>query len=239
LKIFNDLLLKFERSDWSRNPEMGLIDTILEANPQLYAGMAKDILTDEKQSAFGRKDTPTVEQIVRAAILKEFKGWTYRELEYAQSDSRICATFIKLDERQPFCFQLWQKYISKVKPESLQEFLVALNRIAIQEGLEDLSAIRTDSTVVEANIHFPTNNALVWDCIREAHRLLGKLADKEGMSYRDYTQGAKSNHFKINNAKTDKRVALFKKQLGLFTKSINQLDKFVKKKMLSALSLCP
>jgi IS5 family transposase len=230
LKIFNDLLLKFERSDWSKNPEMGLIDTILENHPQLYAGMAKDILEGSKQSEFGRKDTPTVEQIVRAAILKEFKGWTYRDLEYAQSDSRICATFIKLDERQPFCFQLWQKYISKVKPETLQEFLVALNRIAIAEGLEDLSAIRTDSTVVEANIHFPTNNALVWDCIKEAQRLLSKLADKEGISYRDYTQGAKSNHFKINNAKADKRVGLFKKQLALFTKSINEVDKFVKKK---------
>ena len=45
--------------------------------------------------------------------------------------------------------------------------------------MEDIVAIRTDSTVVETNIHFPTNNSLVWDCIKEAHRLLSHLAEKE------------------------------------------------------------
>lgn len=230
MKLFNDLVLKFERPDWSRNPEMGLIDTILEKNPSLHSGMSIDITKGRKSSEFGRKDTPSVEQVVRAAILKEFKGWTYRELEYAQSDSRICAAFIKLDERKPYSFQVWQKYISKVRAESLQEFLVNLNRIAIHEGLEDLNAIRTDSTVVETNIHFPTNNSLVWDCIKEAHRLLSKLADQEAIAVRDYTSEAKSAYFKINHAKADKRVAMFKKQLTRFTKSINQVDKFVKKK---------
>jgi IS5 family transposase len=110
--------------------------------------------------------------------------------------------------------------------ESLQEFLVNLNRIAINEGLEDLNAIRTDSTVIETNMHFPTNNSLVWDCIKEAHRLLSKLAEKEGIRVRDYTSDAKSTFFKINNTRADKRVAMFKKQLTRFTKSINQVDKF-------------
>jgi IS5 family transposase len=104
LKLFNDLVLKFERPDWSKNPEMGLIDTILERNPSLHSGMSTDITKGCKTSEFGRKDTPSVEQVVRAAILKEFKGCTYRELEYAQSDSRICATFIMLDERDPYSF---------------------------------------------------------------------------------------------------------------------------------------
>jgi len=155
---------------------------------------------------------------------------TYRDLEYAQSDSRICATFIKLDERKLYSFQVWQKYISKIKQDSLQRFLVALNQIAIREGMEDLSAIRTDSTVIEANIHHPTNNSLVWDCIKEAHRLLSHLAKKENIKVRDYRSGAKANYFKINNVNADKRVVLFKKQLTLFTKSINQVDKFAKKK---------
>lgn len=114
--------------------------------------------------------------------------------------------------------------------DSLQRTLVRLNQIAIEEGFEDLIAIRTDSTVIEANIHFPTNNALVWDCIKEAHRLLSHLAKREDIKVRDYRSGAKSNHFKINNSKADKRVNLFKKQFVLFTKSIKQVDKFVKKK---------
>lgn len=230
MKIFNELVLKFGRSDWSKNPELGLIDTILDKRPDLLSLLQEDILLGSKTSDFGRKDTPTVEQVVRAAIYKEFKKLTYRDLEYAQSDSRICTTFIKLDERKPYSFQVWQKYISKVKQSSLQSFLVSLNKIAIEEGLEDLVSIRTDSTVIESNIHYPTNNSLTWDCIKEAHRLLSHLAEKEGIKVIDYRSAAKSNYFKINNSKADKRVALFKKQLVLFTKSINQVDKFVKKK---------
>ena len=188
------------------------------------------MISGSKASDFGRKDTPTVEQVIRAATFKEFKSLTYRELEYSQSDSRICAVFIKLDERKPYSFQVWQKYISKIKQGSLQKFLVALNQIAIQEGLEDLSAIRTDGTVIEANIHYPTNNSLTWDCIKEAHRLLAHLTKKEDIKVRDYRKGAKSNYFKINNTKGDRRTTLFKKQLVLFIKSIKQVDKFVKKK---------
>ncbi len=235
MKLFNELMLKFERSDWSKNPELGLIDTILERRPDLLEHLSKDILSGSKANDFGRKDTPTVDQILRAAIYKEFKSLTYRELEYAQSDSRICAAFIRLDQRKPFSYQLWQKYISKIQHETLQYLLVELNKIAIEEGLEDLNAIRIDSTVIEANIHHPTNNALVWDCIKEAHRLLSHLSEKENIKVRDYRSGAKSNYFKINNTGGDKRVAMFKKQLILFTKSINQVNKFVKKKGYSSL----
>lgn len=240
MNLFTKLTLKFERTDWGKNPELGLIDTILEQNPQLYSVLSADVTAGCKISEFGRKDTPTVEQVIRAAIYKEYKSMTYRDLEYAQSDSRICETFIGFDKFRPFSFQVWQKYISKIKVASLQEFLVAINQIAIGEGLEDIKAIRTDSTVVETNIHYPTNSSLIWDCVKQAHLLLQKLAQKEGIKFRDYRKGIKSNHFKISNSTGDKQAALFKKQLLLFTKSIRQVDRFVKKKEYSSLeSIAP
>jgi IS5 family transposase len=66
-----------------------------------------------KSSKVGRQDSPTVEQVVRAALYKEIKKLDYRELEYAQEDSRICGAFIKLEERSPFSFEMFQKYISR------------------------------------------------------------------------------------------------------------------------------
>ncbi|MFB6307307.1 MAG: ISNCY family transposase [Flavobacteriales bacterium] len=230
MKLFNDLKLKFEHPDWSRNPEFGLLDTILEQNPSLYAHLKDDIAEGMSPSKFGRKDTPTIEQIVRAAIFKELKGIDYRELEYAQSDSRICATFIKLDERDPFSFQVLQKFISKISAESLEKVLIDINQIAMDQGLESLESIRTDSTEVETNIHYPTNNSLVWDCIKESHRLLKHLKEEtQGLSYRDYRRSAKKNHYKINNIKSkEKRVKLFHKQLTTFVKSINQVDQVVR-----------
>ena len=232
MNLYNDLVLKFEKPDWSKNPEFGVIDTILELHPEIYHIFKSDIIGNEDITVFGRKDTPTVEQIVRAAIYKELKGYDYRELEYAQSDSRICATFIKLDERTPFCFQTFQKYISRIKEDTLHKVLVEIVKIAVDEGYEDISKIRQDSTVVKSNIHYPTNNSLVWDCIHESHRLLSHLKDEvRSLSFIDYTKSAKSTYFKINVTKSkDKQVDLFNKQLITFTKAINQVSNIVKKK---------
>ncbi len=230
MKIFNELCLKFERADWSRNPEFGLIDTLLEEHPELYDIVKADILLNTTQSIFGRKDNPSIEQIVRAAIYKELKGLEYRELEYSQSDSRICATFIKLDGRKPFSFQMFQKYISKINEKTLNKLLIAINKIAISEGLEDLKSLRMDSTVVKSNIHYPSNNSLVWDCIKESHRLLSHLSkETEGLQIRDYRKSAKVNYYKINVIKSkDKRILIFQKQLVTFTKCINQVDQVIR-----------
>ncbi len=35
-KIFNDLKLKFEKANWSLDPEFALIDTVLEQHPELF-----------------------------------------------------------------------------------------------------------------------------------------------------------------------------------------------------------
>jgi len=168
---------------------------------------------------------------VRAAIYKELKGLEYRELEYDQTDSRICAAFIKIDDLRPYSFQVYHKYISQISSDNLQKLLVDLNKIAIDEGLEDIEKIRQDSTVVETNIHYPTNNSILWDCIKEAHRLLGHLQEEiTTLSYRDYTTQAKKTYFKINVIKgKDKRTELFRKQLVLFVKTINQVSNVIKK----------
>ncbi len=232
MKLFNDLMLKFENPDWSRQPIFCVIDTILETNPGIILMMKDDVVGSEPFSNFGRKDTPSVEQIVRAAIYKELKGYDYRELMEAQLDSRSCEAFIKLEGRDPFSFQMFQKYISGIKPETLQRVLVEINKIAISEGLEDVKSVSQDSTVVKTNIHYPTNNSLVWDCIKTSTRLLTQLKEEiNSLDFIDYTKSAKKTYFEINVAKKEEdRVTLFYKQLILFTKVLNQTSNAIKKK---------
>ncbi len=145
MKLFSALTLKFEKSDWALNPEFGLIDTLLEQHGELLLLVKDDIMGHEKESNFGRGDVPTAEQIMRAAIYKEMKGLDYRGLEYAQSDSRICSTFIKLDMRAPFSFQMFQKYIARIQATTLQKLLMEINKIAIAEGYEDVAKLRQDT----------------------------------------------------------------------------------------------
>ena len=231
--LFESFKNQSAQADWSKNLELGLLDCILESHPELLEYVRADITSGLKESNFGRKDTPSVEQILRAALFKEIRGLDYRGLEYAQSDSRICGRFIKLEATRPYSFQMYQSYISKIQETSLTGLMVSLNKIAIQEGLESVSQFRQDSFVVKSNIHYPTNNSLVWDCIKESHRLLCELNAEIAIDYLDYMKGAKKTYFKINNTKSgDKRVDLFKKQLIVFTKTINTLTNIVKKKII-------
>jgi IS5 family transposase len=230
MKILNELRLKLDNPNWALDPELALIDTILNENPRLYEIVAPDIMELNKSSRVGRQDSPTVEQVVRAALYKEMKGLDYRELEYAQEDSRICGVFIKLEGRSAFSFEVLHKYICQIRGESLRVLMVEINRVMMrEEGVEDGRSLRTDSTVVETDIHYPTNSVLIWDCIKTSHRLLKKL---EGMGkikkVRNYQKQGKKNEFKINNTKKkEKRAELFEKQLKLFRMSINQVKRVV------------
>jgi len=200
-------MLKFETGNWASDPELGVMDTILEKNPGLIKMLEDDITQGNPGSTFGRQDTPSVEQIVRAAIYKEIKNLDYRALEYAQEDSRICEQFVKINPHRPYSFQAWQKYISRISVEKLQQFMVEMNRIAITEGLEDVEKFRQDTTVIETDIHYPTNNSLVWDCIKESERLLKHLKEEmEGLSFTEYAKKAKKVFFKINVEKTRKNA---------------------------------
>jgi IS5 family transposase len=251
MQIFEPLKLKFEQPNWANDIELALIDSVLEQRPDLIRMFESDIRKDSKSSVFGRGDVPSVEQIVRAAIYKELKKLDYRKLEYHQEDSRICEQFVKIDRERPFSFQVLQKYISKISREKLDQMLYELNKIAINEGLEDVSKVCMDTTVIETNVHYPTNNSLVWDCIHESQRLLNHLKEEvNSLTVRDYTKSAKKGYYLINNTKSsgkksaekdkkvfDKRTKLFIKQLVTFTKAINQVANIVKKKEIYSISI--
>lgn len=229
-RILNDLKLRFENPNWALDPELALLDTVLEQHPELFELVKGDIIGIGKDSELGRQDSPTAEQIVRAALYKEIKKLDYRELEYAQHDSKVCGAFIKLDGRKPFSFELFYKYISQIKGESLKGFMVGINRIMMQEAkVEDGKSLRTDSTVVETDIHYPTNNELMWDCIKTSHRLMKKLEESGCLKkVRNYQKQAKKNRFQINNTKKgEKKKELFEKQLKLLRTSINQAESAV------------
>ena len=229
MKLFNgQMVLRFKKRNWTRDPELVVIDTILEQHHELYKIVVPDLKGLSKDSIMGRKDIPTVEQIVRAAIYKEIKVLNYRDLEYAEEDSRICGEFLKLNGREPFSYQMLQKYISKISAETLKKLLIEINKIAIENGLEDGKRVTTDSTVVETDIHHPTDNALVWDSIKKLNRLfrqINKAVPK--LKLRNTTKQAKKNYYKINVTKNGKREGLFVSQLKILKRDIKRARRTV------------
>jgi len=232
MKIYNELKLRFNEPLWVLTPELALFDVILERKPELVKLFVKDIQRGLKNNKMGRKDSPTVEQIIRAAIYKEIKQLDYRELEISMYDSNTFKLFMKLDGRNPFKFTVLQKYISKITKESLMNLIVEVNKIAITEGIETVESISTDTTTVETNIHHPTNNSLVWDCIKTATNLLKKYKkekreDDDIKRLQDRQSKAKKLNYQINNTKKDEQPSLFTSYLSILSDIINEMESFI------------
>jgi len=57
MKLLNDLSLKLEKPIWALDPELALIDTILNENPRLYEMIAPDIMELNRSNKMGRQDS--------------------------------------------------------------------------------------------------------------------------------------------------------------------------------------
>ena len=224
-------ILVNQNPNWKIDPELALIDTILQELPQLEKLIETDYKTIKMGSKFGRQDSPSLEQVLRAVIYMKIKRLTYSELHYHQDDSRICSHFLHLELlNSKFSISTWQKYISCIQPETVEKILLEIGRFAYKQGFDSLKMTRIDSTTIESIVHYPTNNSLLWDCIKESHNLLARIPQKVikelKLNFRNNKKQAKINLYLLNNMKRiNKKYKLtFQQQLHIYDKSINQLN---------------
>ena len=71
----------------------------------------------------------------------------------------------------------FNRAINRLTPQTLQAINDAVVHAAVALGLEDGTKLRVDTTVVETDIHHPTDNTLLWDSVRVITRLVHQLRD--------------------------------------------------------------
>ena len=76
------------------------------------------------------------------------------------------------------------KCFKAIRPETWKAVNELLGQDAVQRDLIDPATIRTDTTVVETNIHYPTDSSLLWDTWRVASRWLRRAREIEPASCR-------------------------------------------------------
>jgi hypothetical protein len=64
MQLFEDFKIRFEQPNWKNDPELGVIDSILERHPYLISIFGEDLSKYNGKNRFGRQDSPSVEQIV-------------------------------------------------------------------------------------------------------------------------------------------------------------------------------
>lgn len=210
----------FEQPDWSKHPELYVIHQVLEQRLDIIE-IAKPCFPNLDQNNMIGRTGMTLEQVVRCAIYLKIKRLSYRELALQTADSKMCIVFTNMDYGQSFSHQTLQENISKITPEVLDKINIKIGKLAMELGVDNGKKMRTDSTAIESNIHYPTNCSLLWDCIRVAGRILKNVRkifkDLKVSIYSQKT--AKKLNFKIVNTKgQDRRIPLFKKMLRIHTK---------------------
>ena len=65
---------------------------------------------------------------------------------------------------------------TRLTPGTLKAINDLVVQAAVELGLEDGQKLRVDTTVVQSDIHHPTDNTLLWDVVRVVTRLIGHLA---------------------------------------------------------------
>ncbi len=106
----------------------------------------------------GRQSTP-VEVILRMLVVKHLYGWSYEQTEQWVSDSLVLRQFCRVYlEKVPDNTTL-VRWANVMQPSSLQVLLDHVVELARQLKVTRGRKLRIDGTVVETNIHHPTDSS--------------------------------------------------------------------------------
>src|SRR5450759_4135629 len=154
----------------------------------------------------GRPSTP-VEVLLRMIIIKHLYGWSYEETEYHVNDSLVLRQFCRVYLNAVPDDTTLIKWANLIRPETLHELLDHVTEMARSLKVTRGRKLRTDGTVVETNIHHPTDSTLLGDAVRVLSRTLKKahevLKDQTALSrdsFRDRTRSARRQVKRIMEA---------------------------------------
>jgi transposase, IS5 family len=197
--------------------ELAGISEILEAHPEILEGVYNDLSRAHRVDT-GR-DGMTAEQVLRCAVLKQYRSLTYEELEFHLQDSQSFRAFSKLRMGQNPSASTLQENIKALSVESWMAVHEATLRYGESQGWEKGRKARVDSTVVETNIHLPTDSTLLVDGIRILTRWLAEgqeLSRRPAYVFVDHNRRAKRRGLEIQHAKKERiREKAYKDLLGL------------------------
>jgi IS5 family transposase len=160
LKVVRDYRAKYES-----------IDACLAANPRIVYLVHADLET-LSTSQGGRQANFTTENLFRALLVHQLEKTPLRDTVIRIAESPTLQWFIRLGPRSVPDFTLLHRAFKAISAETWKLINEELACHAVKQEGMDVSELRTDTTVIEANIHYPTDSALLWDSYRVLSRIL-------------------------------------------------------------------
>ena len=191
-----DPQLSFADLDLSRlgvhlDPVLQGIDAFFDQHSALVEHVRLDLERGLKNPGSGRHGI-TPSQTLRSLTLMRVKNWDYRELRERINDGYTLRGFTQFDSHRVPKHDAFNRAFNRLTPTTLEAINQAVVQAAVQLGLEDGKKLRVDTTVVETNIHYPTDATLLWDSVRTITRLVEDLHDKLPHGVQGFTNRTRS-----------------------------------------------
>lgn len=157
--------------DWMRH-----VDTVLE-DPVLLDLTYEALACRWKNSRTrGRKGTP-VDVVVRLLVLKHMRNWSYVVLEREVRANLVYRQFTRIGAAKVPDAKTLGKLGLALGAAIIEQIHQRVVAIAREQGIIDGRRMRVDTTVVETNIHYPTDASLLGDGVRVLTRTMRRIAD--------------------------------------------------------------
>jgi len=153
------------------------ISQVLDDNPNILAAVHEDILKLSEGDSQGREGDFTSENILRALVVQDMEGLPFREAVIRIGGDGFLQDFLRMRKKAVMDFTFLDKCFLAIRPETWRRVNELLGRYGVGQGAVNPKVIRTDTTVVESNIHYPTDSSLLWDTWRITTRLLERARE--------------------------------------------------------------
>jgi IS5 family transposase len=143
------------------------------------------------------------DRLLRCCVLKHVKGWSLRELEREVRGSLVYRRFTRFDQDPVPNYSNFSRAFAALGEDVTRQIHARVVDKARQEGIARGRKLRTDSTVVESNVHYPTDSTLLSDGVRVLTRALKRVSAEcaEGaVKVVDHARAAKHRVLEIRRA---------------------------------------
>ncbi len=187
-------------------PWMRLADEALNDDRLLEIIQAAWSKLCKKSKTRGRTGTPA-EIILRLLLLKHIRDWSYEELEREVRPNLVYREFTRIGGGKVPDNKSISRFGRQLGADVVEQLHQRIIAIARENNVVQGRKLRVDTTVVETNIHYPTDSTLLNDGVRVLTRVMKKVtavAGNAGTRLRDRTRSVKRRLLEIVRASKDR-----------------------------------
>lgn len=212
------------REDWMIHADQILDDEIIvEA---VYEALSK---RHPKSRSRGRHGAPA-EMVLRLLVLKHVRNWSYEVLEREVRSNLVYRNFARIGGGKMPDAKTMSRWGVSVGPEVIKQLHERIVEIAQCQGVVEGRRMRVDTTVVETNIHYPTDSSLLEDGVRVLIRTMKKItkiAGTAGTKLRDRSRSVKLRALDIARAARSRAKQSSQKLTRAYGQLLNSTSRVV------------